>query len=294
MKVQIVSVEGAIDIHVHTGPSLFSRIADDIDIARHSRSVNLGGFVPKCHYESTVSRALYASKVVPGIHVLGGIVLNYFVGGINPSAAEATLRQGGKIVWMPTMDSAGHAAAYGGARTYGRKSMEMEPEHQAIKGISILSEDGNLTEETKEVVKLVKEYDCILGTCHLSKEEIGKLFQFSKDVGLKKFLINHAFFKVPKFTLDELKPYVREGAFVEFCYATIDPMNAIVSLDTVAHALGELGPNQCVIASDSGQPFRPMPAESFRIFGQMLHEKGVPIEDLRILMMENPKKLLDI
>ena len=294
MKVQRVSVEGAIDMHVHAAPSLFERIADDIDIARHSRSMDMYGFVTKCHFEGTAARAICASKVVPGIHVYGGIVLNYYVGGINPSAAEATLRMGGKIIWMPTMDSAGHAAAYGGTRTYRRKSMEMEPVEQTLKGISILDEKGELIPEIKEVARLVADYDCILGTSHLTKAEIQKLFRFCKDIQLKKFLINHAFFKVPKFTLDELKPYVQEGAYVEFCYATICPMNAVVSLDTVANALLELGAHQCVIASDAGQPFRPMPAESFRIFGQMLHEKEVPLEDLRILMIENPRKLLNI
>ena len=72
----------------------------------------------KCHHENTVSRAYLVQRVIPGIRVFGGIVLNYYVGGINPAAVEASLRLGGKEVWMPTVDAGYHAEVHGGTGGY--------------------------------------------------------------------------------------------------------------------------------------------------------------------------------
>jgi hypothetical protein len=292
MTISLISVENAIDMHVHTSPSLFRRIGDDIDIARQSKDKGLQGFVSKSHFESTVSRAHYATKAVEGIKVFGGIVLNQFVGGINPSAVEACLMLGGKIVWMPTLDAANHAKVFGSTRTYGRKSMDISEKAVKFKGITIL-QDGQLTEETKVIVKLIREYGAVLGTGHLSKEEIYQLVKFCKTEKAK-VLINHPYYPVPKLTLPEIQELIGEGAHGEFNYATLDPMNNATTLEEVKHTINTLGAENCVIATDSGQPFRPMPAETFRIYAQMLHEKGTSVEQLKKLMIEVPQKLLNI
>lgn len=292
MSISLISVENAIDMHVHTYPSLFRRIGDDIDIARHSRDKGLQAFVSKCHFESTVSRAYYATKVVQGIKVFGGIVLNEFVGGINPSAVEACLMLGGKIVWMPTLDAANHAKVFGSTRTYGRKSMDISEKAIKFKGITIL-QNGQLTEETKVIVKLITEYGSVLGTGHLSKEEIYQLIKFCK-IEKAKVLVNHPYYPVPKLTLREIQELIGEGAYAEFNYATLDPMNNATTLEEVKHTIDTLGAENCVIATDSGQPFRPMPAETLRIYAQMLHEKGISVEQLKKLMIDIPQKLLNI
>ena len=105
----LVDVTGAVDLHCHPYPDLFPRLADDFDIVRAARDAGLKAILLKCHHENTVSRAYLVQRVIPGIRVFGGIVLNYYVGGINPAAVEASLRLGGKEVWMPTVDAGYHA-----------------------------------------------------------------------------------------------------------------------------------------------------------------------------------------
>ena len=79
---------GVIDMHVHSHPDVFGRNMDDIDIAQLAKSKGMRGILLKNHVSETASRAALVMKVVPGIEVFGGIVLNKAVGGINPDAVE--------------------------------------------------------------------------------------------------------------------------------------------------------------------------------------------------------------
>src|SRR5206468_13082954 len=76
---RLIDVAGAIDMHCHPFPDLFPRLADDIDIAIAARDAGLKALMLKCHHESTVSRAYLISRIVPGIRVFGGVVLNSYV-----------------------------------------------------------------------------------------------------------------------------------------------------------------------------------------------------------------------
>ena len=105
----LIDMTGAVDLHCHPYPDLFPRLADDFDIVRAARDAGMKAIVLKCHHENTVSRAYLVQRVMPGIRVYGGVVLNYYVGGINAAAVEAALRLGGKEVWMPTVDAGYHA-----------------------------------------------------------------------------------------------------------------------------------------------------------------------------------------
>ena len=96
---------GVLDLHVHSHPDVFGRNMDDIDVAQLAKSRGMRGIVLKNHISETASRAALVMKVVPGIEVFGGIVLNSAVGGVNPSAVEWVHRMyggRGKVVWLPT------------------------------------------------------------------------------------------------------------------------------------------------------------------------------------------------
>ena len=118
MKGPLVEVTGAVDLHCHPAPDLFPRLADDIEVAEHARGMGLRAVMIKCHYEPSPSRAAHAERIVPGIRVFGGIVLNHAVGGVNPAAAEAALQMGAREVWMPTVDARFHAEMHGGTGSY--------------------------------------------------------------------------------------------------------------------------------------------------------------------------------
>ena len=45
------------------------------------------------------------AREISGFPVFGGAVLSYPVGGLNEYAVLETARQGGRIVWMPTINA---------------------------------------------------------------------------------------------------------------------------------------------------------------------------------------------
>jgi hypothetical protein len=98
-------VRGAYDLHVHTSPDIMPRSASDLELAQRCRQWGLAGFVIKSHYVPTAARAALVRSLVPEVDVLGALVLNAAVGGINPLAVEIAAREGARIVWMPTVDA---------------------------------------------------------------------------------------------------------------------------------------------------------------------------------------------
>ena len=287
----LIDMEDAIDLHCHPFPDLFPRLADDIDIAIAAQKSGMKAVVLKCHHENTVSRAYLVQRMVPNIKVFGGVVLNSYVGGINPAAVEAALRLGGVEVWMPTIDAGYHAQMHGGTGGYDAQ----QGGRAGGEGIWIQNKDGKLKPEVVDVLKLVAEHNAILGTCHLSPDEIMVLVAQAKALGVEKIVVTHPFFKVPKLTLEAIEELVKLGAMPEFGYCTISPAWQYSSPEIVSEAISRVGASRCLLVSDTGQRHNPLPSEALRVFAQTLFERGVEDErSIRRMISENPYDLLDL
>src|SRR5262249_13258763 len=154
--------------HIHAAPEHIPRLLDDITLARQALEAGMSGILIKSHTTLTADRAQIAEKVVPGIRVWGGLVLNYSVGGFNPASVEVALAYGAAEIWMPTLDAANHR------RTHGLP----DPEG----GLELKPDDDTL----HEIMDLIAAKDVILGTGHLSVSEICKLVPIAREHGIKK------------------------------------------------------------------------------------------------------------
>jgi len=144
------TLNGVVDIHVHSDPDSVPRSIDAIDAAKLARSRGIRALVLKNHYEPTASLAYLVRKVVPGIELFGGIALNRTVGGVNPAAVQRmTMVKGGwgRVVWMPTFD----------AENQVRFSKENRP------SVSV-SKNGVLLPEVNEVLALIAKHKLTLAT----------------------------------------------------------------------------------------------------------------------------------
>jgi len=285
-----IKLKNICDLHIHSYPSLMERIGDDVEIAKVSRDSGMQAIMFKSHHESTVSRAYHTSKQVPGIKVFGGIVLNRAVGGINPIAVEASLKLGAKEIWMPTTDSQEHARVYGSTGTWGYQSTNLSLKTM---GISIIK-DNKLDENILVILKLIKKYNAILGTSHLSEFEILELVKKGKDIGLNKVLITHPFWKPPCLGISSLKKLVKLGAILEFCAGTVYPVPGYGNIYTYRDTIEEIGAEHIIISSDAGRCGKSLPYETIRIFSQCLNDIGIDEKKLEIMLIKNPEWLLDI
>ena len=143
-------------------------------------------------------------------------MLHDFVGGIQADVVRASLSEGGRIVWMPTLHSDYHSSIFGRG-SFGIPSMEAPPEPEnASSGTRVLDAKGLLSQETRHVIEVVAEYDGVLGTDHLSPCEIERVVSYSAYVGAR-VLVNHPFFLPREVDAEFFRRLTRHGAVLELC-----------------------------------------------------------------------------
>ncbi|MBM4439532.1 MAG: hypothetical protein FJ027_03860 [Candidatus Rokubacteria bacterium] len=284
-----VEVEGAYDLHVHSSPDLFPRIADDAAMVADAARAGFAGVVMKNHFEGTASRAAIAARAVPGLRVYGGLVLNRYVGGVNPHAVEAALRLGARVIWMPTLDAACHRRAFGFGGGFLAQSSGLETQAPGLE----LLRDGRLIDEAREVMALVKEHGAALATGHVGFEEIAALVAEADAQGFRKLILTHPYDKAPGLTLDQVAALARPHVRIEFVFCSITPEWRFTDAATIAQCMKTIGPASFVISSDGGQAHNPMPAEGYRRFVAALRAEGVARDDFRVMCRENGDFLLN-
>ena len=112
-------------------------------------------------------------------------------------------------------------------------------------------------------------------------------------------VVTHAFFNPPGMDINDLKKAVELGGFIEFCAgavtAPIPDYGALGhNLDDFVEAIQTVGPEHVIISTDAGQDRKPWFTECIRVFAQCLHQKGISLKALRLMMVENQRYLLNI
>ena len=286
------SLAGVIDIHAHVAPETammnFKRAFDAIEAAQIARIYGMRGLVLKEHYTETASWAYLASRVVPGIELFGGIVLNRAVGGINPVAVEAmALTKGGrgKVVYMPTVDA----------------------EYRSTPGPDKVpvSRNGQLLPEVQEVLKVIAKHDLGLSTGHVSPEEVLMLIRAAKAAGVNKIYVQHPNHGGLVMSMAQMKEAVRLGALIEIVLSgegftgggpkVVNAENPVMDFGPQKLAdIRALGPENVVVSSDLGQPGRVTHAEAFRIALAVLAKEGFSQAEIDMMTKTNPARFLGL
>jgi len=292
-------LEGAVETHAHTGPCVFPRINDSFEAAEEVRVMGFRAIVLKNHHGITSDRATLVQKKVPGIEVYGGVVLNRSVGGINPHAVENALMLGRcKMVWLPTQTAQHHIDVYGSPHGYFHMAHLSRSTHELkTKGIQILDENGNITEETCEVIAMVKEANLGIGAGHVSKQEIVAFVKECQKMGLKRgrYVINHiALSELWTWSVQEQRELAEMGAFIEHTAIHIQPNRFLISPQKMAEIIREVGPENIVISSDCGQLKNPTPAQGLRIVVEKLLDCGMNPNSIRVMVRDNPAHLISV
>jgi hypothetical protein len=282
---------GVIDMHVHSYPDVFGRNMDDIDVAQLAKAKGLRGILLKNHISETASRAALVMKVVPGIEVFGGVVLNKAVGGVNPDAVEWMHRiygGRGKVVWLPTFESDKHV------KTFGSKD---------AKGL-VVAPNGQVTPEMEAILKIIARENLLLATGHVHPEEVVAVVRRGRDLGVKNMIITHGLTSVPGLSMAQAKEVTGMGAVIEVCYLQFlagpnAPMAFLthwqqIGAKQVAQAVKELGARSLVISSDLGQAGNMTHPDGLENAIGAMKREGISDADIDLMMRKTPARLLGL
>ena len=278
MTVTQVSLEGAIDLHVHTAPDVRPRRLDDIALARAAAAAGMRAVLLKSHHTLTADRATLVDGLVEGVRVFGGLALNEAVGGLNPAAVEAALALGAREIWMPTLSAANHkrASGIGGG------------------GIGILDEVGALHPAVFEILSLIAKHDVILGTGHLSVQEIQHLAPAARAAGVKRIVVTHPELPIINMPIIMQQDLASLDVFFERCLIVTVLPGSAVPLSAIAAAVRQVGSETTVLATDFGQPENPSPVEGLQRYIAGLMELGIGQTDIDRMVRTNPAWLLGL
>ena len=269
-------LRGLIDPHIHTAPDSRPRALDDVEAARQAADAGMRAIVIKSHVTLTADRAAVAERQVGGaVRVLGGLALNRTVGGLNVDAAEAALRMGARIIWLPTSSA-----------------VTTSPLWEGKPGLRVVDEDGAPLPALRAVCELVRAADATLATGHVPVGEIEAVLVAARDARLERVLVTHPDSPITAVPLDLQRELARSGAVLERTYLAATREHGESRLDQTAAYIRATGIDANMLATDFGQIDNPLPVEGMRAFLDALATRGFSDDELQRLAGTNAARLL--
>lgn len=292
-------LEGAIDLHIHAGPSIAKRSVDAAESLQEAIEAGYRAVVIKDHYFPTMMGCTMVEKHL-GNHrtnCFGGICLNNSAGGLNLNALDAAVTLGAKIVWMPTVSAKNHHDTHkSGFVGGGSLSVPDAP-------IYYLDPNGNLTPDAIAVLKFMASHpEVILATGHGSAREIDALIQEAHSLGVKKILVNHPYLDIGA-TIEQCQQWVQLGATIELTRSCFKPIInrktnkeiGMIEFRVFKEYFDALPIESLVLDSDLGQSIFGSPVTEMYNFLNLIHEHfKITEEQIDIMFKKNPAKLLDL
>jgi hypothetical protein len=274
------SVKGGYDLHTHTTPSHFARSLDDFTLLREADQFGIAGVILKNHYEPSGGRAALANlQAGTKAKAYGSVVLNHPAGGLNPYAAESCLKLGGRMVWMPTRDSAQ-------SMSFGAASEDFLPRP----GITIFDEKGKIVSAVYEIFDVVKKYNVCLATGHLSCEESHALCKAGTNAGVR-MILTHPDFKQTPVPLNVQTELAGMGVLIEKVWLNVSQEDTTV--EAMADSIKKIGSERTFLVTDRGQADAEHPAEALINAVEAMLEQGLTIKDIENLVRLNSRAIIN-
>jgi len=217
-------LKGAIDIHVHAGPHIFSspRRVDPFQAAIKAREAGMKSIVYMDVFEMSNGTSWLVNRMVTDFKTYGGLILNTVYGGMNPRAVKTALNYGDGAKYI----------SFGAHSTYYQASREGRLIDGVFKPLSEIypvfkkelencikipvydDPDPNLDEILQLIAANPHVY---LVTGHTSVEEAMRLVELSLDYNIQKVVVSSAISKIA--TIDQLKKMIDQGAYIEYTLA---------------------------------------------------------------------------
>lgn len=271
----------AVDLHVHAAPCLFPRWGNDLQLAREAAANGMRAILIKSHFESTVGRAGNVGQA-HSVKVLGGLVLNPFLGGLDPAVVEVGCRLGARMVWMPTLQSVPAT------------SSQVDLDLLKIRDRFSLPRSGDGMEDLQNVVAILRDYRVALATGHLHPRDGLYLLKLCREKGLTRLVFTHPFSTLIEAGDEDITHAVALGAKVELEAFTFVYGDNAALVARAAGMIRRLGAQHFFLSSDGGQAGYPNPCASLQALCRLLYQAGVHLRDLELMTRIVPAELVGL
>ena len=78
----------------------------------------------------------------------------------------------------------------------------------------------------------------------------------------------------------------------ERCFVSMTHRCGFIPLTVIERAIADVGVATTILSTDLGQPDTPTPAEGLLLYANQLRACGFSVDDLRVMMRDDPEKLL--
>lgn len=288
-------IKNAIDLHIHIGPEIIPRKFTLPELLKYEKG-KLKGVGVKNHFFPTISMCRKLEVNEP--FVIDSVVLNSYSGGLNPDIiyASAQLSRRPIIVWFPTLQTKSFlksqkfeiAKEWIDQKLRGKINLRKS---KNIKPILIFDSKGKIRKETESVLLAIKKTGAILATGHLSWQDASKLVEVAiKKFDIKKVIITHPIYQKINMPISMQNKLASMGAIIEQCYS----MHSIdkIPIKKISEQIKLVGAKNCIMSSDVGQKFSKSPSESLADFVRLLEKEGIIEEEIKIMLIKNPVKLV--
>ena len=290
-------LNGAIDLHCHSGPSVMPRSIDHIEVAEEASKVGMRAILYKDHYYSASPITELLNKHFKSLNVelLSGVPLNNTVGGFNRYAVDHGINLGAKLVWMPTFSAENHIKAHQEDIDFDKKFPTTKETMLAPTPLKVVNQNGDLIDEVKFILDLIAENDIVLSSGHLHISEIWVLFEEAIKRGVKRLLCNHPTYVIGA-SLEDIRVLSRMGVYIEhsMCMFVQRSKYKFYEPDELNDMIIAAGIDQTILGSDLGQVGNPSPVDGFRGVINICLDLGYAEEDIRKLISTNAAELIGL
>jgi Family of unknown function (DUF6282) len=288
-------VRGAIDLHVHGQPDLSRDLAQrgpDAAVVRLARRYGVRGWVLKSHLWPTMDRAaaLQEQHDPADFLVLGSITLNPPAGGVHPAPVQLASAHGARVVFLPTWGAAADVERGGYVSRLLARSATAFAGYQAADPIRVIDDSGRPTGAVRDVLDACADLGLLLATGHVSLDESLAIAELAGGRG-QPLLVTHPLHDAVG-RPGMLGALADTGAILEFSGAPLLHPDARLTVAQVADAIAEVGAGRAALSSDVFSRWVPPEPETLRMFAEQLRYLGCTAEELRTMLVENPRSLL--
>lgn len=141
-------------------------------------------------------------------------------------------------------------------------------------------------------VKMAHErgYDNVWGSMTIN-HYLGGLNPFA--LGVEKIILTHPAYETTALTVEDILSLTAlGGVYAEESYALM-PIDNLTPADVASYIRG-VGAEHTIMTTDLGQKARMSSGEGMALFASLMVAEGISPADIRNMMVDNPRKLLDL